>query len=239
MRESEARSYYLSRREDILDLYATHSEASMPFLARQYGHAFAEEVIQAARRILVGLIPELPYIGGDENSMTRHIIRCSTSLALYKAMKARGKSAEETGKIIYDAVVESVRHLPPTPPPSEEDLAKKRERARISQESRYPGDWVREFVEGNGEDFEYGYDFYECGAQKLYHAHGADEFLPFFCYLDFVTYRTPGWSFSRTMTLAEGHEKCNFRFKKGGETKKGWPPPFLKHKQENHQTGEP
>jgi hypothetical protein len=232
----QAEFYYLSRQQDILDLYHTHAGGSRPFFARRYGEAFAEQVIQAAREILEGLIPELPYIGGDENPMTRHIIRCSTSLALYKAMKARGKSAEETGKIIYDAVVESVRHLPPTPPPSEEDLARKRERARISQERRYPGDWVREFVEGNGEHFEYGYDFYECGTRKLYRAHRADEFLPFFCYLDFVTYRTPGWSFSRTMTLAEGHQKCNFRFKRGGETKKGWPPPFLK--QENQQTGE-
>lgn len=226
-RKSETASYYLSRRKDILDLYYTHSRAWRPFLARRYGDAFAQDIIQEAREILEDLIPDLPYIGGDDNPMTRHIIRCSTSLALYKAMKARGKSAEETGEIIYDAVVESVRHMPRTPPPSEEDLARKKKRARVSQERRYPGDWVREFVEGDGENFEYGYDFYECGAQKLYHAHGADEFLPFFCYLDFVTYRTPGWSFSRTMTLAEGHDKCDFRFKKGGETKKEWPPPFL------------
>lgn len=230
MTEPKAPSYYLSRREDILDLYATHSRAWRPFLAGRYGETFAEEIIPEAREILEGLIPELPYIGGDDNPMTYHMIRCSTSLALYKAMKARGKSAEETGKIIYDAVVESVRHLPPNQPPTEEFLAKQRERARISQERRYSGDWVREFVEGDGEDFEYGYDFYECGTQKLYHAHGADEFTPFFCYLDFVTYRTPGWSFSRTMTLAEGHEKCDFRFKKGGETKKGWPPPFLEER---------
>ncbi|MGD2177352.1 MAG: L-2-amino-thiazoline-4-carboxylic acid hydrolase [Anaerolineae bacterium] len=226
-RKSETASYYLSRRKDILDLYYTHSRAWRPFLARRYGDAFAQDIIQEAREILEDLIPDLPYIGGDDNPMTRHIIRCSTSLALYKAMKARGKSAEETGEIIYDAVVESVRQMPRTPPPSEEDLARKKKRARVSQERRYPGDWVREFVEGDGENFEYGYDFYECGAQKLYHAHGADEFLPFFCYLDFVTYRTPGWSFSRTMTLAEGHDKCDFRFKKGGETKKEWPPPFL------------
>jgi len=227
MRDSEPRSYYLSRREDILDVYETHSRAWRPFLARRYGEAFAEEVIEEAREILEGVIPELPYIGGDDNPMTYHIIRCSTSLALYKAMKARGKPAEETGKIIYDAVAEAVRHMPPNPPPTEESLAKKRKRARISQERRYAGDWVREFVEGNGEDFKYGYDFYECGTQKLYHAHGADEFTPFFCYLDFVTYRTPGWSFGRTKSLAECDEKCNFRFRKGGETKKGWPPPFL------------
>jgi hypothetical protein len=180
--------------------------------------------------MLEGLIPELPYIGGDDNPMTRHILRCSTSLALYKAMQVRGRAAKETGKIIYDAVVASVRHLPANLPPTGEFLAQQRERAKISQQRRYPGDWVWEFVEGAGEAFEYGYDFYECGSQKLYNARGAAEFLPYFCYLDFVTYRTPGWSFSRTTTLAEGHRKCGFRFKKGGETKKGWPPPFLKGK---------
>jgi hypothetical protein len=227
MRESETASYYLSRRQDIRDLYDAHSRTSRPFLVRRYGDTFAEQIIQDAREILEDLIPELPYVGGDENPMTRHIIRSSTSLALYKAMKKRGKSAEETGKVIYDSVVESVRHLPPNQPPTEEDLAEGREQAKRSQARQYPGDWVWDFVQGDGVEFEYGYDFCECGAQKLYHAQGADEFLPFFCYLDFVTYRTAGWSFGRTMTLAEGHEKCNFRFKKGGKTKKGWPPPFL------------
>jgi L-2-amino-thiazoline-4-carboxylic acid hydrolase len=227
MRESETETYYLSRRKDILDLYDMHSQAWRPFLAQRYGDLFAETIIRDAREILEGLIPELPYIGGDENPMTRHIVRSSTSLALYKTMKARGKSAEETGKVVYDAVVESVRSLPPTPPLTEEEFVKRKEQARRSQACQYPGDWVRHFVEGDGMEFEYGYDFYECGTQKLYHAQGADEFLPFFCYLDFVTDRTPGWSFSRTMTLAEGHEKCNFRFKKGGATQKGWPPPFL------------
>jgi len=33
--------------------------------------------------------------------MTRHLIRSTTSLAFYEAMKARGKTAEETGKIVY------------------------------------------------------------------------------------------------------------------------------------------
>ncbi len=56
---------------------------------------------------------------------------------------------------------------------------------------------------------------------------GVDEFLPFYCFLDFVTYRTPGWGFIRVMTLAEGCEKCDFRFKRGGKTGRAWPPPFL------------
>lgn len=227
MSKSETGSYYPSRRQDILGLYNTHAHAWRPFLDSGYGEIFAEAIIHAARELLEELIPELPYIGGDDNSMTYHIIRASTSLALYKTMTAHGKPAEETGKIIFDAVVESVHHLSPTPPPTVEDFTKHRAQAKRSKARHYPGDWVWDFVEGDGVEFEYGYDFYECGTQKLYHAQGADEFLPFFCYLDFVTYRTPGWSFHRTMTLSEGYEKCNFRFKKGGKTKKGWPPPFL------------
>jgi hypothetical protein len=226
--KSETGSYYLSQRKDILELYDTHSQGWRPFLAQLYGDIFAEQVIQNAREMLGGLIPEIPYIGGDENSMTHHLVRSTTSLVFYKAMGARGKSAEETGKVVYDAVVEYVRHLPPNQPLTEEELAKKKKRATGSQACRYPGDWVWDLVEGDGVEFDYGYDFYECGTQKLYHAQGVDEFLPFYCYLDFVTYRTSGWSFSRTMTLSEGYEKCNFRFKRGGETKKGWPPPFLK-----------
>jgi hypothetical protein len=225
MRKLDRDSYYPSRKKDILELYNMHSQAWYPFLAHRYGEDFAETVINDAREILEKLIPELPYIGGEENPMTRHIIRSSTSLALYKAMNSRGKSPGETGKIVYDAVVEAIRHFPPNQPPTEEEFAAKKEQAERSQAKQYPDDWVWDFVEGDGA--EYGYNFYECGVQKLYHSQGADEFLPFFCYLDFVTYRTPGWSFSRTMTLAEGYEKCNFRYRKGGETNKGWPPPFL------------
>lgn len=230
MRDTEeqvGKRYYASRRPEILALYDLHAQAWKPFLVTCYGEDLANTITQEGRAQHEALIPELPYIGGDENPMTRHLIRSTTSLALYKAMKAHGKTAEEAGKIVYDAVVESVSHLPPTSPPTPERLAQEREQARWSQERRYPGDWVWAFVEGDGVAFDYGYDFLECATQKLYHACGADEFLPSYCYLDFATQRTLGWGFSRTMTLAEGHERCTFRYKRGGETQKGWPPPFL------------
>ena len=154
-------------------------------------------------------------------------------------MKALGKTAEEVGKVVYDAVVEVVSQLPPRPfkELSAECIAKEKERARKSQERYYPEDWVWEFVEGAGMEFDYGYDFLECGTQKFYHAQDADEFLPFYCYLDLVTHRTTGWGFARSMTLAEGYEKCDFRWKKGGETRKGWPPPFLEEERNQSEGG--
>jgi hypothetical protein len=32
----------------------------------------------------------------------------------------------------------------------------------------------------------------------------------------------------RTMTLAEGAAKCDFRYKRGREVTQGWPPDFLR-----------
>ena len=232
MNEQEGKEYYLSRKSEILRQFDVHARGWRPFLAASYGDEFAEAVLKDAREQYEALIPEIPHIGGDENPMTRHLVRSTTSLVLYKVMKARGETAEEVGKVVYDAVVKFVSQLPPRPAKelSREYVAEEKREAQKSQERHYPGDWVWEFVEGDGVEFDYGYDFLECGTRKLYHAYDADEFLPFYCYLDFVTHRTIGWGFGRTMTLAEGHEKCDFRWKKGGETQKGWPPPFLKRR---------
>lgn len=138
--------------------------------------------------------------------MTWHLVCSTTSLALYKVMKARGIPAKVTGKIIYDAITEQVRQLPVSPaqPLSPEDIQIKRKQAERSQKRRYPGDWVWEFVEGDGVEFDYGYDFTECGTQKFYHKKGADTFLPFFCFFDFATNKASDWGLTRTMTLAEG-----------------------------------
>lgn len=210
--------YYVSRKDKILQLFETHSHAWRPFLYRAYGEILSEEIIDGSRKILINLILEMPYIGGDDNPMTRHIIRASTCLALYKYMAVVGKSAQEVGDILYQAVKESVSHLPPDTPLSEDQLELMKVQARISREKKYQGDWVWDFIEGDGVEFVYGYDFYECGVQKFFREQGGDAILPYFCTLDFVTYRTTGWSFFRSMTLAEGYPKCDFRFRIGGDT---------------------
>jgi len=227
MEQSIGQAYYLAREADILALFDDHARAWSPLLADRYGKGLADSVLQEARRRHEALIPEIPYIGGDENPMTRHIVRSTTSMAFYLAMNAHGKPAAAAGQILYAAVEARVGSLPLDAPMGKGELAQKRKQALESRWRRYPGDWVWDFVEGDGVTFEYGYDFFECGTQKMYHAFGADAFLPFYCYLDFITYRTRGWSFERTMTLAEGHALCDFRFRKVGVTRRGWPPPFL------------
>ena len=95
------RDYYIARKSEILAIFDDHAQAWRPFIISQYGGNFANTILREAREEHEALISEIPYIGGDENDMTRHLIRSTTSLAFYRAMKARGKTAGETGEIIY------------------------------------------------------------------------------------------------------------------------------------------
>jgi len=230
MEEKTDKAYYISRRSELLR--ALHEDARHwgKVIASNYGKGLPKAIVREVREEYVALIPDIPYIGGDENHLTRSLIKSAECLALYKAMRARGKTAAETGKVLYDAV--KLRGPTPPIPPSKrlttEDLMKRRRaRAERSQKRLYKGDWVYRFVEGDGVEFDYGYDFTECGTKKFYRAQDADEFLPFYCFLDFPESKADGLGLTRTMTLAEGHKKCDHRFKKGRKTEQEWPPPFL------------
>jgi hypothetical protein len=83
--------------------------------------------------------------------------------------------------------------------------------------------WVWSFVEGDGAEFDFGTDITECAIKKFLCAQGADELTPYLCRIDFAVSRAFGMGLSRTMTIAEGGEKCDFRYKRGRETKQGWP----------------
>ena len=104
-------------------------------------------------------------------------------------MKTHGKLAIEVGKVLYDAVFVRERQGGSQPSRSpqlsrEERLELRKQRAQRSQNREYAWNWVYEFVEGEGDDFDYEYNYTECATQKVYQLHEAEEFLPFYCFLD-------------------------------------------------------
>jgi hypothetical protein len=98
------------------------------------------------------------------------------------------------------------------------NMNKLKKHAPTSQKRLYPEDWVWSFVEGDGKEFDYGIDVMECGVCKFFHAQGADELTPYMCRLDFALSEAFGMDLVRTMTIAEGGEKWDYRFKWGKET---------------------
>lgn len=229
MNDQPGREYYLAHKAGLLDGFDQEARHWQPVMAALLGAEPAGAVLKDARERFEALIPQIPYIGGDENHLTGSLIGSARCLALYMSMRLRGRTAEETGKVLYDAIVARIGQ--PAPPSGEltadQLMERRRARAERSQERRYPHDYVYEFVAGDGGSFDYGYNFTACAAQRFYRAQGADEFMPFYCYLDFPESRLYGTGLTRTMALGEGQPLCNHRFKKGREAPLLWPPPFL------------
>ena len=227
------KKYYIERKPELLKKFDEECELWRPVIIKSYHEEFAGGILWEARKEFESLIPQIPYIGGDENRRTQTFVESVISLALYRAMKKHAKTAEETGKLLYDALAARVDKTKQTMPPKgwedrEKYLKERRKGAEESQERRYPGDYVYHFVSGHGRRFDYGYDYTECASIKFFHAQDADDFMPFYCYLDYPSCGARGLGLTRTKTLAEGHGKCNHRFRPGVETVLIWPPQFVK-----------
>ena len=225
--------YYVNRKPILLKEFDNQSQYWKPILINRYGSNFAHTVLREACQEFDSLIPKIPYIGGDDNHLTESLTESVIYLSFFIAMQKHHRAAEETGKILYDSILTRIGEAKPPIPPAEvltteQLMLRRREQAVRSQLRSFPGDYVYEFIIGKVGEFDYGYDFLECAAQKFYHAQGADEFLPIYCFLDFAWSRLYELGLSRTMTLAQGHPKCNHRFKQGSETAAEWPPPYLK-----------
>ena len=146
---------------------------------KEEGEAIASETMQRFE----ALLPDIPYIGGDENTLTRNLYLSAAMLAMYRSLQARGASVEEAARLIY---LGTARFFDSFPTHwlmrwqgrrmfGQKRLDTRRHAAAISQQRRYPEDWVFQVVEGNGRGFAFGVDYTECGVVKYFAREGAPE----------------------------------------------------------------
>lgn len=90
-------------------------------------------------------------------------------------------------------------------------IEKQKKWAEGTRKRRYENDWVVDLIPGNG-DFDLGYDYIECGICKLCRDEGCPELAKYLCRLDYMFAQIMGLCLVRSSTLAEGGEKCDFRF---------------------------
>lgn len=217
-------SEYVGQKSQLLkDFDKTVRYVRDLFIAK-YGRSQAEVIIAEARQEYEALIPQLPFIGGKQ-PFTQFIISTGWALAMYRALQRHGGTVEEAGKLAYQASAAYLRAYPAFLRRlfgrrifSRRYIARVRQRAAESQQRQYPGDYVYNFVEGDGRTFDYGVDYVECASVKFLQQQDAPELAPYLCASDKLYSEMMGWGLKRTMTLAEGCDHCDFRFRRGGET---------------------
>jgi hypothetical protein len=216
-------SYYVKHKKRLLwefDLVAKFARS----VTEKYFDGNADAVLAEARREFEGLIPPLPDVGGRQ-PFTEFVVFTGMLLAVYWIGKAHGQTVEQTGVMIHEfgrAFLKSfppflLRLLMPTSF-SRKSFDRLQKRAIESHARRYPEGYVFDFLEGDGVHFDYGVDYLECASCKFLAKQGASEIAPYLCPVDILYSNALGWGLMRTQTLAEGAERCDFRFKRGGKT---------------------
>jgi hypothetical protein len=188
-----------------------------------YGKAEGEAIAREAMQRFEALLPDLPYIGGDENRNTSSLYGAAAMLAMYRSLQARGASVEEAARLIYLGTASFFGSVPTRwllrwqgrRMAGRKHQDQLRHAAAISQERRHLDDWVFEVVDGDGRDFVSGVDYTECGIVKYLVREGAPELAPYLCWIDYPSFAAMHLRLDRTETIAQGGQRCDFRLSRG------------------------
>lgn len=215
---------YIKRKSRLLKSFDKSIARAEFLIISHYGEEQANTIMDESRQEYENLIPQIPYIG-DKNPFLIFLLPTIRVLAIYRVLQKQGHTVESVGQLIYEMTKVELKALPGFIRRiigylwfSSWLLSRLQKRAKKSQEREYPGDFVFTYVEGDGQKFDYGINYIECANCKFLRAQGALELAPYICATDKIASEMLGWGLSRTMTLADGNEKCDFRFKKGGKT---------------------
>lgn len=209
----------------LLRAFDRAAKHAQPILDARYGASLAHNLIKQARQEYVRLIPGLPDLHGKQ-PFSQFIAATGWFLAFHRALAQDGRPVWEAGELAYALTAKYMERLPRVAARlihwawfSNVFQKRVRFRAKQSQKHRQRVDFVYEYVEGDGERFDFGVDYLECAIWSFLKAQGAPELAPYVCALDQLYSDTFEWGLVRTSTLAEGGTRCDFRFRRGGETR--------------------
>ncbi len=211
---------FIDRKPMLHKFYNRLMKKGKKVIIEKYGKQKTEVLMKEFQETFESLIPEMPLIREDDNLLERQLLLQTVYLSIYKTLKKQGKDVEEIWQLCSDIVEEMLHSMPGfvkwiARKSLFSNKEKKREMksAKKSQQSNYDEDFVFEYVEGDGENFDYGINMTQCVACKFYKRQNAEELTPFVCKTDYLFSKHFGYNLIRTQTIAEGHMFCDFRFK--------------------------
>lgn len=215
--------WYLKNKSKIMRQVRFALRSYRTEFEKAYGKAEGEAISRETLQRFEVLLPDLPYIGGDENRLSKALCITAASLAMYRSLQARGASVEEAARLIYLGTASFYNSFPTRwlmRWQGRQYYSRKRQdqvvhAAAVSQERRYPDDWVFEAIKGDGQDFDFGLDYTECGLLKYLDREGAPELAPYLCWTDYPMFAAMGMKLVRTETIAQGGQRCDFRLSRG------------------------
>lgn len=228
MSNDKEKNYYIKKKRTFMRLFDAALTIVKDILIENFGERKFNELSVNARNDFEFLLSQLPYIGGNENPLTDNLVNGALLIPILRFFEKEGLTFDEIGKLAYDLYESFYKIMPPRDDIfSENYLNDLRKKAKNSKLRKHTGDWVYDFVEGDGINFSWGVDYSECGLHKFYKSQGLEHLMPIVCIADYAMAREYGYGLKRTQTRAHGAPICDFRYIKDGKTPRAWPPDNL------------
>jgi len=215
---------YHYRKKQLLHDFDRRAARVQPILIAQYGEQAVPVLIAEWRTLFSTFIPQIPFIGHNSPFLV-FLIPGIRHFALYRALQNRGETVKRVGQLIYKiseaeflAIPILARRIAAALWFSRWFRKRLQRRAIESQSRQYPNGYVLAFVPGDKKTYDYGVDYTECAVCTFLEEQRAIELAPYICAVDKIASETMGWGLTRTMTLADGQPKCDFRFSRLGQT---------------------
>lgn len=223
--KNQTDNYYISRKTKLLKNFDKTASLIRDFVVLSYGPDFADTLYREARQKYEELIPQIPHIESAAGvALNTFLLITAQELTVYKVMKKYGKTAGETWEICHHALrlrmekFSKIKRWLLTNLMYSNFLRRVMQKRAEKGQQRKVGDFEVKYVIGDGENFDWGVDYLQCGNYKFLQDQGAEEFAPYVCMSDIALSDAMEWGLIRTETLADGCERCDFRFKKRGKT---------------------
>ncbi len=209
---AETGNYYLKHRDTLIENFEETNQGAYAYLKAKVTEDKARQITKKASAQFKNIVLMLPEVGGEKNDDTQYLIIGAWYLAYYRPMKELNMHAEDVGHMIYELNRIDLEHMPQRHKLEQGDdkfspEAKMKAWAESTQLHTYPGNWVAEFIKGNGDDFDFGYNYTECALCKFYYSRGTPELAPFVCLNDFIRSKRLNTGLHRTKTL-DGGQVC-------------------------------
>lgn len=104
--------YFIQKKGNLIKKFDKFCVKVEQKLALSYDQKVAEKIIAQAKIEFKDVIPRIPYFGGTINPFNEIVVLAAQMVAVHKAMKKDGKSAEETVLIFYDLLDEPFKKTP-------------------------------------------------------------------------------------------------------------------------------
>jgi hypothetical protein len=230
---AEVRHYYSDRKNDLMGDFDKFADAVRTCLITQHEESKVDAWLVHSRSEYERLVLELPYVGGDKNNLTRILLSTSVFIPLLKILRSEGISTRQNGHMIVttasfmyqEKIPWFIKWFMRWNHFSQTGKQKKKDAAMLSQRKRYPEDWVYRYMEGDGQTYDHKIVYSECALKKFWTSRGLEEYVPYLCLCDYAIWQAIGIEVSRTRTLGNGADECDFRYiKKGSRVPPPWPP---------------